>query len=180
MNRHDPRGEAPVRAATPQPELASDPDTRIFEHVVEVSRTISEADVYTFAGVTGDLSPVHLNAEYARRLPGGQRVAHGVLIVGLMSAASSAWCSQVGLDAFSYGYDKVRFVRPVRFGDTVTVRYRLAEHAHGERRYVSDVEVVNQAGEVVAVARHILWEVRPGDDAGSAAPIPGGGHEEIR
>jgi len=135
----------------------------IFDRVAHVTRTITEGDVYLFAGVTGDMSPVHLDAEYAKTLPGGQRVAHGVLILGLMSAASSRWCTEVGLKAFSYGYDRVRFVRPVRFGDTIRVSYRVVEHEFGERRYVAEVEAVNQEDDVVAVARHILWEVLPGD-----------------
>ena len=56
---------------------------------VTFSKTVSESDVYLFAGITGDLSPNHVNAEFMKATPYGQRVAHGALIVGYMSAASS-------------------------------------------------------------------------------------------
>jgi len=126
--------------------------------VVRVSKTIAEADVYGFAGITGDFSPIHVDAEYARRKPVGERVAHGVLILGLMSAASSTWCRLAAVDALSYGYDRVRFVRPVLFGDTVEVRYKVVERHPEKNQYVADVVAINQRGEVVAVAKHLLWE----------------------
>lgn len=173
----DVRGDSVTEAASTESRNGA-ADSVLFNRVATVARTITEGDVYLFAGVTGDMSPVHLNAQYAKRLPGGQRVAHGVLLVGLMSAASSVWCRDVGLDAFSYGYDRVRFVRPVRFGDTIRVSYRLVEHEPGERRYVAEAEALNQEGEVVAVARHILWEVLPEDGDSSRDGEVRSGSEE--
>src|SRR5918993_1788629 len=94
---------------------------------VEFAKTIGESDIYLFAGVTGDFSPNHVNAEYMKTTPYGCIIAHGALVVGLMST-----CSTKVLDyassrrpAVSYGYDRIRFVKPVRVGDTVTVRHEI-------------------------------------------------------
>ncbi len=131
---------------------------------VTVTKTVSESDIYQFAGITGDFSPIHVDAEYARHQPVGQRVAHGVLLLGLMSAASTAWCRVAQVDTLSYGYDHVRFVRAVMIGDTVTVRYEVVDHLPLKRQYLSNVEASNQRGEIVAVAEHILWEFPTDDD----------------
>jgi acyl dehydratase len=124
---------------------------------LEFSKTVSESDVYLFAGITGDYSPVHIDAEYAARQPVGERVAHGILLLGLMSAAASQWARREGLDILSYGYDGVRFIKPVRFGDTITVAYAKDREDASGRKYFSRVEAHNQRGELVGVAQHILW-----------------------
>lgn len=124
------------------------------------SKTVSESDVYLFAGVTGDFSPVHVNASYAAAQPAlGERVAHGALLLGLMSATSARWCEREGVDALSYGYDRLRFVRPVRFGDTITVSVAPDRELADVGRIETVVEAVNQDGVVVGAARHILWRM---------------------
>lgn len=88
---------------------------------IRFSKTITEYDVYSFAGLTGDFYPVHINAEYAARQPVGERIAHGALLVGLMSTGAAQWMTTHGIDdGLSYGYEGVRFIQPVRFGDTIT------------------------------------------------------------
>ncbi len=121
------------------------------------SKTISESDVYGFAGITGDFYPVHIDAEYAARQPVGERVAHGVLLMGLMSTASARWMLKESIDGLSYGYDRVRFIRPVRFGDTVTVSYAKESESDDGTKVYSKVEAHNQNGELVGVAQHIIW-----------------------
>jgi 3-hydroxybutyryl-CoA dehydratase len=117
------------------------------DEVITFSKTVGESDVYLFAGVTGDLSPVHVDQEYMRKnSPYGERIAHGVLILGFTTAASMV----------SLGYDGVRFVAPVRIGDTITVRYRLAARDDARQRTTSEFEVANQRGETVLVGRHIM------------------------
>src|SRR5512133_1067418 len=86
------------------------------------TKTISESDVYLFAGITGDFSPNHIDAEYMKQGAYGERVAHGALMVGLMSAASARM--RLGRTV-SLGYDRVRFVAPVRFGDTIATEYTI-------------------------------------------------------
>jgi 3-hydroxybutyryl-CoA dehydratase len=132
------------------------------------SKTVGETDVYGFAGITGDLAPNHVNEEYMRRSAYGTRIAHGALLVGYMSTASTILCDRtraLGADeiAVSLGYDRVRFLKGVRLGDTVTVDYTVAEVDPARRRARVKVEVTNQHSETVAVAEHILkWVKRPG------------------
>lgn len=142
---------------------------------VEYSKTISEADVYLFAGVSGDFSPVHMNAQYAATQPIGERVAHGVLLMGLMSTAATLWAAKEGLDILSYGYDRVRFIAPVRFGDTVTVAYAHDHADPGGRKMFSRIDAHNQHGEIIGAATHILWLMNPDQVfAGPSKPQPGG------
>lgn len=123
---------------------------------VSVTRTIAECDVYLFAGITGDLSPVHTNAEYMGRTEIGERIVHGAYVLGLMSAAAAKWCSIWSFDALSYGYNRLRFTYPVKFGDTVTVYFRPRNSLERVGRVVASVEAFNQEGRLVAVADHIL------------------------
>lgn len=116
------------------------------------TKTVSESDVYLFAGITGDFSPNHIDAEYMRQGKYGERVAHGALLVGLMSAASARM--RVGRTV-SLGYDRIRFVKPVRFGDTITTQYTITEVDPVKRRMVNQVTCTNQRGEVVAAAIHL-------------------------
>ncbi|MGY1631844.1 MaoC family dehydratase [Geodermatophilus sp. SYSU D01186] len=127
----------------------------IGDHVT-FSKTVGESDVYLFAGITGDLNANHVNEQVMAQTKYGRRIAHGVLTVGFMSTASTLMIDKLGGLAVSYGYDRVRFVKPLFIGDTVTVRYEIAERLDDQRRTVSAVEATNQDGETVAVARHIL------------------------
>ena len=121
-----------------------------------VSKTVSEADVYMFAGITGDLDPNHVDEEFCRRTSLGHRVAHGALIVGYMSAASSKILEDFERPMVSVGYDRIRFLKPVYLGDTITVEYVITSLDPGRERIVSKVEVRNQHGELVCVADHIM------------------------
>ena len=127
---------------------------------VTFTKTVGESDVYLFAGVSGDLGPNHVNEEYMRQTRFGRRIAHGVLIVAFMSTCSTKLIEQAAnTPMVSYGYDRIRFVRPVFIGDTITVTYVVAtgDDERGEIR--SDVTATNQDGDVVAVATHILRRV---------------------
>jgi 3-hydroxybutyryl-CoA dehydratase len=119
-------------------------------------KTVGESDVYLFAGLTGDLHRNHVDEEYMRRGPYGGRIAHGALLVGYMSAASSKLTEGCPVPVVSYGYDKIRFIRGVRLGDTVTAEYRLSEHLPEEGKTLAQVTCTNQRGEVVAAATHVL------------------------
>ena len=125
---------------------------------VEFAKTVSESDIYLFAGITGDFSPNHVNAEYMKTTPYGTIVAHGVLIVGLMSTCSTKVLEYAltRRPAVSYGYDRIRFVYPVRVGDTVTVTYEIISEDFATSRTTANITAVNQDGQVVAVATHIL------------------------
>ena len=128
---------------------------------VSFSKTISESDVYLFAGITGDLSPNHVNAEFMKTTPYGQRVAHGALIIGYMSAASSLAVDRGlkvidGMSPVSLGYDRVRFLKPEYFGDTITVTYKVTRIDAEARCSYADITVSNQHGDTVAAATHVM------------------------
>lgn len=131
---------------------------------VSFSKTVSESDVYLFAGITGDLAPNHVNEEYMKKSSYGRRMAHGALIIGYMSTASSMAVekSRDGADEtpVSLGYDRIRFTGAVLLGDTITVTYTIASIDLDKRRSVADINVSNQHGELVAVAQHILKWVK--------------------
>lgn len=127
------------------------------------AKTVGETDVTLFAGITGDFSDTHVNDQYMKERSNlGGRIAHGALIVGFMSTASTFSIAHVihreGLSDFpvSAGYDKIRFLRPVLLGDTVTVHYTVAEVDKERGRSVAKVEAMNQRGEMVAVGQHIM------------------------
>jgi 3-hydroxybutyryl-CoA dehydratase len=122
---------------------------------VSFSKTIGESDIYLFAGITGDFGPNHVNAEYMKATRYGRIIAHGVLVMGFMSTCSTLATLQVERPCVSYGYDRVRFVKPVYVGDTITVEYLVAEQDLERERTLARVTATNQDGEVVAVATHI-------------------------
>ena len=120
-------------------------------------RTVSESDVYLFAGVTGDMSPNHLDEDYMSRGQFGTRIVHGALLVGLMSGAATKFfdATAPGIASVSLGYDKIRFVAPVFLGDTVVVEYRIEELDTERNRSMATATATNQRGDLVAVATHI-------------------------
>ncbi len=123
------------------------------------SKTISESDVYLFAGITGDFSPNHINRQYMERSSYGRLMAHGALLVGFMSTVSTmaiAETREADEIPVSVGYDRIRFLQPVFLGDTVTVTYKIIEIEHSRKRSYADIELINQNRELVAVAKHIL------------------------
>ncbi len=123
---------------------------------VRFSKTVGECDVYGFAGITGDFSPNHVDEEYMKGTPYGRRIAHGVLSIGYMSTASTKILEGIPFPCVSYGYDHVRFVRPIFIGDTITVVYQVTEKVPEKAQLLSKVTVTNQKGEVVSAAIHIL------------------------
>jgi len=132
---------------------------------VTFSKTVSESDVYLFAGITGDLSPNHVDEEYMRQSKFGRRIVHGALLVGYMSNCSTALCARVsspGETPVSLGYDRIRFIAPVFIGDTITVTYRIAAIDPVKRESRAEIKVTARGGEVCAVATHLLrWIPNP-------------------
>jgi 3-hydroxybutyryl-CoA dehydratase len=135
---------------------------------VSFTKTVGESDVYLFAGITGDLAPVHVNQALMESSAYGQRIAHGALLVGFMSTCSTLMVDQAkdshakGETPVSLGYDRIRFIAPVFFGDTVTLEYVITGIDTERRRSHAEITVRNQRGEVVASATHILKWVRNG------------------
>lgn len=122
--------------------------------MISRGRTITEADIVNFAGLSGDFVELHMNEEYAKRGPFGRRIAHGALIfsisTGLMVQMSG---NQEAIVAF-YGVDKLRFVAPVFIGDTIHVSQRVTEKAlkNSERGVIAlEMTVLNQDEKPVVV-----------------------------
>ena len=129
-------------------------------------KTVSESDVYLFAGISGDFAPNHVDDEFMRRsgadgsAEAGGRIAHGALLVAYMSAASTRlfepyWSDEASEVPVSAGYDRIRFLKPVAIGDTVTVTYTVSSVDAERGRAHAAIEVRNQRDELVAVATHL-------------------------
>jgi acyl dehydratase len=123
-----------------------------------VGRTITETDVVLHAGQTGDFYPHHMDAEWCKTQPFGQRMAHGTLV---FSVGVGMTAGLINPHAMSYGYDKLRFVKPVFLNDTIRVRVSIKEKRDDPKRagygmVVETLEIVNQRGETVLVADHLL------------------------
>jgi 3-hydroxybutyryl-CoA dehydratase len=112
----------------------------------EFSKTVTEADVVMFAGVTGDFNPAHVDAVAAERGPFGGRIAHGMLSASFISTVLAMRLPGPGTIYLSQG---LRFLRPVRIGDTVTAKVEVAETMAAKRRVRLATWVENQAGEKV-------------------------------
>jgi acyl dehydratase len=127
-------------------------------------RTITEADIVFHAGHTGDFFPHHMDAEFAKTTPFGQRIAHGTMTFAIAVGLKAATINPA---SFTYGYDHLRFPKPVFIGDTIRVRAAIAsKEPYPKRpeygRYVERVEVLNQHNEIVLVFDHIgLIQHRP-------------------
>lgn len=125
------------------------------------SKTVSESDVYQFAGITGDFAPNHVNEQFMRGTQFGRRIAHGALLVGYMSTASTMVNAIMAeriptIFPVSLGYDKIRFLKPVFIGDTITVRYVVDGIDAAKTRTLAKIEVTNDRSEVVAAAIHLM------------------------
>ena len=124
------------------------------------SKTLAESDLYQFAGISGDFAPQHVDEHYMRGTAFGRRIAHGGLVMAYASSVASAAAAKAAErtdeTALSYGYDRVRFIRPVFIGDTLEVSYSVVAMDAERRRSTADIRIVNQDGHLVAVARHLM------------------------
>jgi len=123
-----------------------------------IGRTITESDIVLHAGQTGDFYPHHMDAEWCKTQPFGQRIAHGTLI---FSIGVGLTASAINPHAMSYGYDRLRFVKPVFIGDTIHTLVTVKEKRRDPRRpshgiVVEMYEVRNQHDETVLVCEHLL------------------------
>ena len=121
-------------------------------------RTITETDFVVHAGHTGDFFPHHIDAEFMKSSPFGQRIAHGTMTFAIGIGLTAREINPV---AFTYGYERLRFPKPVFIGDTIRTRVTISSKdddpkrlTHG--RVVEKCEVSNQRNEVVMACEHIL------------------------
>lgn len=111
-----------------------------------MTKTVSEHDVYTFAGVSGDFNPVHIDAEFAKTTMFKERIAHGMLSAGFISAVLGT--SLPGRNTIYLGQE-LAFKAPVKIGDTVTATVEAIEKIPEKNRIIFRTTVTNQEGTVV-------------------------------
>ena len=121
-------------------------------------RTITETDFVVHAGHSGDFFPHHLDAEFAKSTPFGQRIAHGTMTFTIGVGLTA---SVINPAAFTYGYDRLRFPKPVFIGDTIHTRVTISNKEDDPKRpqfgrVMEKLEVLNQRGECVMACEHVL------------------------
>jgi 3-hydroxybutyryl-CoA dehydratase len=112
----------------------------------EFAKTVSEADVYLFAGVTGDLNPAHINEEYARKTFFKTRIAHGMLLAGFISTVIGNKLPGPGT---IYVRQELNFLAPVHMGDTIFAQAEVKEVVAEKNRVIMRTTCVNQDGTTV-------------------------------
>ena len=120
-------------------------------------RTVTEADIVIHAGQSGDFFPHHMDEQWCSTQPFKKRIAHGTLIFTIAIGLTADFVNEVSM---TYGYDRLRFIKPVFIGDTLTTAVTIKEKKeHKKPGYglVTElVEAFNQANELVMVCEHIL------------------------
>lgn len=137
--------------------------TRYYEDYVlnevreTIGRTVTETDIVIHAGQTGDFFPHHMDAEWCKTQPFKQRISHGTLI---FSIAIGQTATEINPEAFSKGYDRLRFIKPVFIGDTIHTKVTISDISKDKKagygKITEHVEVFNQRDELVMVCDHIL------------------------
>jgi 3-hydroxybutyryl-CoA dehydratase len=120
------------------------------------AKTITEADVVLYAGLIGDFNPIHIDAEYAKQSMFKERVAHGMLVSGLISAVIGT--KLPGPNSIYLGQD-LKFTAPVKIGDTVTAVATVTEKRDDKRIIKLKTTVSNQRGEVVIDGSAVVKKV---------------------
>ena len=112
----------------------------------QFSKTISESDIYLFAGITGDLNPAHIDEEYAKNTFFETRIAHGILTAGFISTILGTKLPGPGT---IYMRQELKFLAPVRIGDTITARAEVVELNSEKNRVKLKTVCTNQQGTTV-------------------------------
>ncbi len=112
----------------------------------EFTKTISESDIYLFAGVTGDLNPAHINESYARNTFFKTRIAHGMLLAGFISGVIGMKLPGPGS---IYIRQELKFLAPARIGDTITARVEVTQMQSEKNRITLRTTCTNQENTLV-------------------------------
>ena len=122
------------------------------------SKTVTDADIYLFAGVTGDLNPAHIDETYAQGTYFKTRIAHGMLSAGFISAVIGTRLPGPGT---VYLRQTLDFLAPVRIGDTVTATVEVVEKMEEKKRVRLKTTCVNQEGKKVLDGEALVSPLRP-------------------
>jgi 3-hydroxybutyryl-CoA dehydratase len=124
----------------------------------QFSKTVSETDVYLFAGITGDFNPAHVDEEYAKKTYFGTRIAHGLLPAGFISAVLGTRLPGPGS---IYLRQELTFLGTVKVGDTITARVEVAEIDTTKGRVRMLTTCDNQEGKRVLTGEAVVSPPRP-------------------
>ena len=124
----------------------------------QISKTISESDVYLFAGITGDFNPAHVDEEYASKTFFETRVAHGMLTASFISTIVGTMLPGPGS---IYVSQEVNFLVPVKIGDTITTTAKVAELLTEKKHVRLKTYCTNQDGTVVIDGQAVVSPPRP-------------------
>lgn len=133
------------------------------EEIVSPGRTVTEADVVMFAGLSGDYNPLHTDEEYAKGTMFGKRIAHGLLGLAITSGlrARTGVLDGTGMAFLDL---KLTFKGPIFIGDTLTMKMKVKEKRETKKSdrgiIIMDVDLVNQKGDVVQASEHTLMVAR--------------------
>ena len=119
------------------------------------SKTITEHDVYAFAGLSGNFNPVHVDEEFARTTRFKGRIAHGLLAAGLISTVIGT--ALPGANAIYLAQELV-FKSPVMLGDTLTALVEVIEKIDAKKRIIFKTSVTNQNGVVVIEGKDTIYK----------------------
>ncbi|MEW5723150.1 MAG: MaoC family dehydratase [Thermodesulfobacteriota bacterium] len=122
------------------------------------TKTITESDVYLFAGISGDFNPMHLNEEFAKRTPFGTRIAHGALPQSLIAPVLGMKLPGLGTIVVEI---TTRFKAPTYFGDTITATAEVVEKIEKKRRVRLDLMWTNQKGEIIGEGSAVVIPPAP-------------------
>jgi 3-hydroxybutyryl-CoA dehydratase len=135
--------------------------------VATYERVVTAELIASYAENSGDDHPIHTDAAYAARTAFGRRIAHGGILIGFMSTASTILLKeigkQVGYPDISVGYDRIRFLAAVFESDVITATARICETQPERQRVMCQETCTNQDGVTVAVGTHVLKFVRGTD-----------------
>ena len=125
-----------------------------------LSKTITEDDVNTFAGLIGDFNPIHVDEEYARQSRFGRRIAHGVFTVGLISSVLG---NELPGPGSIYLSQQIDFSAPVYIGDTITATVEVIAWRPDKRIITLKTDCHNQDEKPVATGQAVLLADRPAE-----------------
>jgi len=117
------------------------------------SRTVCEADVILFGGVSGDLNPAHFNEEYSKNTMFKGRIAHGMLSAGYISTVLGMHLPGPGTIYLS---QELKFTAPVKFGDTITATVEVIEKLEEKNRLILETICTNQKGDIVVKGKAVV------------------------
>ena len=130
------------------------------QHIVSAGRTVTESDIVSFAGLSGDFTAIHTDAEYSKTTPAGQRIAHGLLVLSIASGLAAQTGLLEGTVMVFREIAEWKFVKPVVIGDTIHVEMDVSETKAlprvGGGSVAITLSVINQRGETTMKG---VWSV---------------------